>query len=90
MTVTALHVPDLHCADCAARIRRAVADDPALESARINPITRNVFVTHDGNALVPFEAIERAGFHPRLTGAQTPPDHRLLMQFGVAAICAMR
>ena len=95
MTVTTIAVPDMHCAACVAKVRRAVNKLVDVAEVQFNPVKRQVFVSH-GSGISNAELlreIETAGFQPQLiadSGAGLGDDGRLLKRLGVAGIGMMQ
>ncbi|MEM8768490.1 MAG: heavy metal-associated domain-containing protein, partial [Pseudomonadota bacterium] len=66
MTVSTISVSDMHCAVCAGKIRRALADLSDIRVTHINPVRRQVLVEHGPGTdpLALLATIESAGFTP--------------------------
>ena len=92
MSVTAVHVPDMHCGSCVRVLNDALATLPGIERIDENLVRRQLLVTHTGD-LQPaalMQRIEAAGFSPTLDTLPASGDTRLLKRLGVAGLAAMQ
>lgn len=96
MSATAIHVRDMHCAACVKKIESHLGTLPFVESIRINPVRRQVHITHhlqDGDFEL-LQRIEALGFAPQLRSQAIAGDkaanRRAIKQLGIAGICMMQ
>lgn len=91
LTTTALSIADMHCASCETRVREALRGMAPIRNLAINPVRRQLLVSHDGSLSIPelLGRIEAAGFTPVL-GATSGADHDLLKRVGVAGLATMQ
>lgn len=92
---TSIHVADMHCASCSSKITSALQADAEIYNVRVNPLRRDVFITHNNkrSARELVNAITRLGFAPSLRDVVSPDigrDRLLLKRLGVAGLCMMQ
>ena len=95
MTSVTLRLPDMHCASCAAGVRRALGDLAGVRALQVNPVRRQVLVDGDERLQIPavLTAIEEAGFTPELESVAARNNNArrdLLKRLGVAGIACMQ
>ena len=97
MNSTAVWVDDMYCSACSNKIEQALGKLQGVEQVRINPIDKQIHVTHAADLLSKdiVQSIESAGFHPKLAAlrddsAPSNADLTLLKRTGVAGICMMQ
>jgi len=95
IVTTTLLIPDMHCAACSGKVRRALEHSDGVIDLRFNPVRRQVLVDHlreiTSTALI--QHIEQAGFHPLLGDQDADASARsrdLLIRTGVAGFCMMQ
>ena len=95
LATTVLVVPQMHCAGCMAKVERALAALPGVETARVNLTARQVRVDHHAGVATPalVEALSAVGFasQPRGDDLAPPPSavKPLLAPLAVAAFACM-
>lgn len=92
---TTIRVPDMHCAACSGKVRRALERGDGVIDLRFNPVRRQVLVDHreDVTSGTLLQWIEQAGFHPMLAGTEavaSDGSRDLLIRLGVAGFCMMQ
>ena len=95
MTTTTVNVSDMFCENCSGKIVRALKARPGVGDIHVNPLRRDVFISHDVSisATELMDEIQSLGFSPRLDQSckeDSVKDNLLLRQLGVAGICAMQ
>ena len=95
MTTTTVNVSDMFCENCSGKIVRALKARPGVGDIHVNPLRRDVFISHDlsVSATEIMDEIQSLGFSPRLDQSgkeDKAKDTLLLRQLGVAGICAMQ
>jgi len=94
MTVSAIHIEDMHCAACAGKVQKALAGVHGVAATWVNPVRRQVVVEHAGDtpALELIRPLEAAGFHPVMTEAAPVSERQqdLLKRLGVAGLAMMQ
>ena len=94
MTACTIHISDMHCSACAAKVGKVLAGIASVKSSHINLVRRQVVVEHQDPEL-PIEllfALEEAGFSPTFRGEE---DHdgnqrQLLKRLGIAGLACMQ
>lgn len=61
-TLTVLTLENLHCADCAAKLEKAVNDLPGVQAAQVNIIASKLSVRHQGNEAAIRALVARQGY----------------------------
>jgi len=94
MTVSAIHIEDMHCAACAGKVQQALAGVSGVAATWVNPVRRQVVVEHAAEtpALELIRPLEAAGFHPVMTESAPVSDRQqdLLKRLGVAGLAMMQ
>ncbi|MFT7654372.1 MAG: Cu2+-exporting ATPase, partial [Candidatus Azotimanducaceae bacterium] len=95
MITTSINVQDMHCSSCSNKISTALLKGEDVHQVNINPLRRDIFVTHDMHlkALDIVTQIAQLGFSPKLLGVltnSTQEDRLLLKRLGIAGICMMQ
>ena len=92
MSVTAVHVPEMHCGSCVGKLERALRALPQVSRIDANLVRRQLLVTH--SALLDPEAlmhtVEGAGFSATLDALPASGDPALLRRLGIAGLMAMQ
>ena len=97
MNSTSIWVDDMHCSACTSKIEQALKRMTGIGQIRVNPLSKQVHVTHDQEILPQdiLHSIESIGFNPQLasqTGANQDAEasSKLLKRVGVSGICMMQ
>lgn len=94
MSLSTIRIGDMHCANCVAKVQRALQDAPGVEATFVNAARRLVLIEHasDTDPADLLRRIEEAGFQPSLSRveADSARQRDLLKRLGVAGLGMMQ